>query len=79
MKVKNFDDRKIESVRDKDIIEIVLEAKDKLWKYHAKDYIHHIYRYSGQGENKAFGKIRFISEKYYGKIKQEASWRTPAG
>lgn len=28
LKVKNFDDRKIESVRDKDIIEIVLEAKD---------------------------------------------------
>lgn len=28
LKVKNFDDRKIESARDKDIIEIVLEAKD---------------------------------------------------
>ena len=56
LKVINFDDRKIESARDKDIIEIVLEAKDKLWKYHAKDYIHHIYRYSGQGENQSLWK-----------------------
>ena len=56
LKVKNFDDRKIESARDKDIIEIVLEAKDSYGNITQKDYIHHIYGYQGQGENQSLWK-----------------------
>ncbi len=42
LKVKNFDDRKIESARDKDIIEIVLEAKDSYGNTRKRLYLSHL-------------------------------------
>ena len=68
LKVKNFDDRKIESARDKDIIEIVLEAKDSYGNITQKTISITFTDTQVKERTKAFGKIRFISEKYYGKI-----------
>ena len=42
LKVKNFDDRKIESARDKDIIEIVLEAMDSYGNITQRLYPSHL-------------------------------------
>ena len=69
LKVKNFDDRKIESARDKDIIEIVLEAKDSYGNITQKTISITFTDTQVKERTKAFGKIRFISEKYYGKNK----------
>ena len=69
LKVKNFDDRKIESARDKDIIEIVLEAKDSYGNITQKTISIIFTDTQVKERTKAFGKIRFISEKYYGKNK----------
>ena len=69
LKVKNFDDRKIESARDKDIIEIVLEAKDSYGNITQKTISITFADTQVKERTKAFGKIRFISEKYYGKNK----------
>ena len=69
LKVKNFDDRKIESARDKDIIEIVLEAKDSYGNITQKTISITFTDTQVKERTKAFGKIRFISEKYYGRNK----------
>lgn len=69
LKVKNFDERKIKSARDKDIIEIVLEAKDSYGNITQKTISVTFTDTQVKERTRAFGKIRFISEKYYGKNK----------
>ena len=65
LKVKKFlMTVKIESARDKDIIEIVLEAKDSYGNITQKTISITFTDTQVKERTKAFGKIRFISEKY---------------
>ena len=69
LKIKEFDERKIKNACDKDIIELELEAKDSYGNITQKTISITFTDTQVKERTKAFGKIRFISEKYYGKNK----------
>ena len=69
LKIKEFDERKIKNACDKDIIELELEAKDSYGNITQKTISITFADTQVKERTKAFGKIRFISEKYYGKNK----------
>lgn len=69
LKIKEFDERKIKNACDKDIIELELEAKDSYGNITQKTISITFIDTQVKERTKAFGKIRFISEKYYGKNK----------
>ncbi len=67
--VKNFDASRIENAGDKDVIDIVLEAKDSYGNITQKTISITFTDTQIKDSTQSFGKIRFISSKYYGQNK----------
>ena len=67
--VKNFDESRIKNVGDKDAIDIILEAKDSYGNITQKTITLTFTDTQIKDRSQSFGKIRFISSKYYGKDK----------
>ncbi len=67
--VKDFDELRIKNVGDKDAIDIILEAKDSYGNITQKTITLTFTDTQIKDRSQSFGKIRFISSKYYGKDK----------
>ena len=67
--LKNYDDRRIKEVVDKDVMDILIEARDSYGNVTQKTITLTFKDTTIKDSTESFGKIRFISEKYYGKNK----------
>lgn len=67
--VKDFDVDRVKNVSDKDVIDIILEAKDSYGNITQKTISITFTDTQIKDRSQSFGKIRFISSKYYGKNK----------
>lgn len=67
--VKDFDESRIKNAGDKDVIDIVLEARDSYGNITQKTITITFTDTQIKDSSHSFGKIRFISSKYYSKNK----------
>ena len=67
--LRNFDDKRIKEVVDKAVMDILIEAKDSYGNVTQKTITLTFKDTTIKDSTESFGKIRFISEKYYGKNK----------
>nr|WP_308656152.1 hypothetical protein [uncultured Agathobacter sp.] len=67
--LKNYDDRRIKEVVDKAVMDILIEARDSYGNVTQKTITLTFKDTTIKDSTESFGKIRFISEKYYGKNK----------
>ena len=67
--LRNFDDKRIKAVADKAVMDILIEAKDSYGNVTQKTITLTFKDTTIKDSTESFGKIRFISEKYYGKNK----------